>query len=84
MDRMTLLKKVQSYEFAALDLQLYLDTHPDDRKAFEMFKDIVMKAKEAVAEYQDQCGPLTAKASAVYNSFKWIEGPWPWEKEANR
>lgn len=83
MDRMTMMKQVQSYRFAALDLQLYLDTHPNDKKAFEMFKNIVVKAKEVVAEYQDQYGPLTADAAAMYDCYKWIEGPWPWEREAN-
>lgn len=84
MDRQGLLKKVQSYGFAVYDLQLYLDTHPDDKKAFNMFKDLVEKTKEAMAEYQDQYGPLTPHATAMYDTYKWIEGPWPWEKEANK
>lgn len=84
MDRNSLLKQVQSYCFAVTDMQLYLDTHPDDKKAFELFKNLVMKAQELIAEYQDQYGPLSVHATAMCNGFKWIEGPWPWEKEANR
>ena len=29
-EREILLKKISTYEFAALDLQIYLDTHPHD------------------------------------------------------
>lgn len=83
MDKQSLLKKVQMYLFTAYDLQLFLDTHPDDKKAFAMFRDVVMKSKEAIAEYQDQYGPLTANATIMFDTYKWIEGPWPWEKEAN-
>ena len=79
----TLLNKVRSYHFAALDLLLYLDTHPDDKKAFSMFQDVVAKAKQLKKEYQEKCGPLSAFAAAQFEKFEWLDSPWPWEKEAN-
>ena len=34
---------IQAYSFAAYDMLLYLDTHPNDKKAFRLFKDLVSK-----------------------------------------
>ena len=84
MDNQNLLLKVRQYYFAAQDLLLYLDTHPDDKTAFLMYKDIVGKAMELKNEYEKEYGPLSAMASSKYDTFKWLECPWPWEKEANR
>lgn len=84
MDRSELLRKVQSYRFAAYDMLLYLDTHPDDKKAFTLFKELVNKTKQAVKEYQENFGPLTPFAAADNDSFNWLDSPWPWEKEANK
>ena len=33
--REALLKKLSTYQFAALDLQLFLDTHPNDENTIE-------------------------------------------------
>jgi len=83
MDNSSLLNKVRSYHFAALDLLLYLDTHPDDKKAFAMFRDTVAKAKQLKKEYEQNCRPLSAFSAAKFDEFRWLESPWPWEKEAN-
>lgn len=83
MTRQEKLNQVQCYGFAAHDMLLYLDTHPDDKKAFLLFKDLVMKTKVAVKEFEDEFGPLTAFSSANFDSFSWLDSPWPWEKEAN-
>lgn len=83
MDRSSMLNKIRSYCFAAQDLLLYLDTHPNDKKAFAMFQDVVKKAKELKKEYEASCGPLSVFAAADFDEFKWSDSPWPWEKEAN-
>jgi len=82
MDQCTL-KMLQSYKFAAHDMLLYLDTHPNDQKAFNIYKSLVAKANAIMQEYQRKNGPLTAKAAAEFDEFRWLESPWPWEKEAN-
>lgn len=84
MDRKTLLCNLQSYNFAAYDMLLYLDTHPDDKKAFRLFKELVAKTKEIKNEYQEKYGPLSAYATADSDTFNWLDSPWPWEKEANK
>ncbi len=84
MERQNLLKRLQTYNFAAYDMLLYLDTHPNDKKAFAMFKDLVAKTQELKKEYERAYGPLTAYAAAGSDTFDWLESPWPWEKEANQ
>lgn len=77
------LRRLQSYTFAAHDMLLYLDTHPNDKKAFTLFQDLVAKAKIYKQEYERAYGPLTAFNAANFDSFNWLDSPWPWEKEAN-
>ena len=83
MSKTELLKQMQSYRFAAYDMLLYLDTHPQDKKAFTMFKELVEKTKKLRNEYEKNYGPLTPFSTAKFYEFTWLEGPWPWEKEAN-
>ncbi len=83
MEKQNLLLELQKYHFAAYDMLLYLDTHPTDKKAFELFKDFVKKYNSLKADYEKNFGPLCAFSAADRNSFDWLESPWPWEKEAN-
>lgn len=82
MDR-NLLDQIRSYNFAAYDMLLYLDTHPDDKAAFEMFRELTAKTKALKAEYERTNGPLSAFSTGMQSSFNWLDSPWPWEKEAN-
>lgn len=84
MDKQTCLKRLQSYNFAAYDMLLYLDTHPDDKKAFAMFQDLVAKTLELKKEFERAYGPLMAFSAARSDTFDWLDSPWPWEKEANQ
>lgn len=81
--RNDLLKQIQCYNFAAYDMLLYLDTHPGDKKAFELFKDLVSKVKALRCEFEQAYGPLTPFNTASQESFNWLDSPWPWEKEGN-
>ena len=78
-----LLKWLQQYNFAAYDMLLYLDTHPCDKKAFKLYKELVEKTKSLKNEYEEKYGPLTPYSAARFDEFNWLKGPWPWEKEAN-
>ncbi|MBQ7573137.1 MAG: spore coat protein CotJB [Clostridia bacterium] len=78
-----LLKKIQQYEFAAYDMLLYLDTHADDTKAFEMYKDLQKSAMRLKNEYKNNFGPLSTEDLASQEQFNWLCSPWPWEACAN-
>lgn len=77
-DRM--LKEVMALDFMAIELNLYLNTHPYDQKALMIFVSTVQRAKMARENFERMYGPITASAS---NSFPWpwIEDPWPWEAQ---
>lgn len=81
-DREMLLKKISTYQFAALDLQLYLDTHPDDMGAIEKMNMFKSKAAPLIKEYEEKFGPLQ-KGKTEGNNWNWIKAPWPWESEAD-
>ena len=55
-EREALLKKISTYQFAAYDLQLYLDTHPDDsdtlaqvRRYRELLKPLISLTRSSIA-----------------------------------
>ena len=83
MSQNELRKQIQSYCFAAYDMLLYLDTHKDDKKAFQLFRELTKKAEELKEQYHQKYGPLNIKAAADYTEFRWTEEPWPWEKGGN-
>ena len=33
--------------------------------------------------YEKACGPMTMYGNKSQRSWDWVEGPWPWESEAN-
>ncbi len=80
-DRNEMLKKVQSAEFVAYDLMLYLDTHPNCQTALTKFKEAVEKATKYRKEFEAVYGPLTACASSSAAPWQWIQDPWPWNRK---
>ena len=77
--RSEMMKKVMEADFAAYDLQLYLDTHPEDEKALSMYTEMVRRAREAKQAYEAAYGPLSPDAAAGKKEWTWIRSPWPWE-----
>ena len=73
-----LLYQLQSICFAAHDLNLYLDIHPEDKSMLMLFNDYCKQIKDFTKNYEDKYGPLTVGAKD-YNSFEWVSNPWPWE-----
>ena len=64
--------------FAAWDLRLYLDTHPNDAQAIALF-----------AQLCSECGGGNYACRGIracdYEDGIWhyLDGPWPWEPDAN-
>jgi spore coat protein JB len=78
-----MLKEIMALDFMAIELNLYLNTHPYDQKALMIFVNTAQRAKMLRDNYESMYGPLTAAAS---NSFPWpwIESPWPWEADGSK
>lgn len=81
--RSNLLCAIQMYGFYLYDLNLFLDSHPNDKKALAKFNDINRQLKAAVQLYNDKYGPLEANQNMSENNFYWVDDPWPWERGAN-
>ena len=81
--RAQLLRKIQQHYFAMVDACLYLDAHPYCKKALAYFKQQKAAHDGYVAMFEEKFGPLTFKSCVDEDGWKWIQGPWPWESEAN-
>lgn len=65
--------------FALDDVKLFLDTHPNDAEALEYYQMYREIRNEAMREYRDCYGPISAYDVETSNVWTWIDEPWPWE-----
>lgn len=80
MDRERLLKEIMAIDFTLLDLNLYLDTHPMDRRALAIYNENIRISKMLRDRYERMFGPLSPTSVHNVNRWQWVESPWPWEK----
>ena len=73
------LAELQALCFVITELGLYLDTHPDDTEAFELYKEYVALERDGRKRYEATYGPVTQSATADAGSYLWLNNPWPWE-----
>ncbi len=79
-NQMALLKQIMEIGFTAIELNLFLDTHPDNSAAFRDFQETSAKYRQLTEEYQRQYGPLYPDGQYDKTGYwKWTESPWPWE-----
>ena len=75
-----LLEQWQQYNFALIDLNLYLDTNPNDRNALALYGEYLNTKKQLQDKYETKYGPIELSSNSVINgNWKWINSPWPWE-----
>ncbi len=76
-----MLKRMQELGFVAVELNLYLDTHPNDAKALEQYNLIHHEIRQLQMKMDEQCGPSKGFGHSmnVGNTWQWAEQPWPWE-----
>ncbi len=86
MNGFALRKKIDSYDFAIYELVLFLDTHPENGRALSMLAKLRQERAEAIKQYEMSYGTYSPTHSAVKagKRWSWIDGPWPWENEANK
>ena len=77
-DRDILMRKISAYDFAIVELNLYLDTHPKDKEAHRRLEDYESKSLELRQCYEEKYGPIVFRNSPD-NRMKWIKNPWPWD-----
>lgn len=76
-----MLAKIQEMEFIAIELNLYLDTHPCDREALNDYNCAVENSRKLAQKYEAEYGPLYNFGLSINSedSWQWINSPWPWE-----
>lgn len=77
------LVELQALEFVVLELGIYLDTHPDDMEAFQLFQQYAAMEKSAKAAYEKRFGPLMKSTAATEDTYRWLQDPWPWNYQQN-
>lgn len=78
--RMQMLIDIMALEFTAVELNLFLDTHPGERRALDAYNATVEQLDELKREYEARFGPLTnfGYSDSDY-PWRWVEEPWPWQ-----
>ena len=77
------LVELQALEFVVLELGIYLDTHPEDMEAFQLFQQYAAMEKSAKAAYEKRFGPLMKSTAATEDTYRWLQDPWPWNYQQN-
>ena len=76
----SLLEEIQAIDFVIVELNLYLDTHPQDLEAIKQFNEATLKSMELKQHFEQQFGPLMnfGRSFSGY-PWSWNETPWPWQ-----
>lgn len=79
-EQRAMLMDIMQLEFTAVDLQLFLDTHPDDQRALSDFRATSQALMQAKMSYESKYGPLLSYGFGMSpNTWRWVDEPWPWE-----
>ncbi len=78
--REEMLKNIQELTFAAVELNLYLDNHPENKKALCDYNMFTEKLMELTKAYEMRYGVLAnfGHCPSQY-PWTWVNEPWPWE-----
>ena len=74
----TPLTELQAICFAAHELELYLDTHRNDKEAFTMYQTFLALSREAKERYVRLYGPISTTDMLGMDCFSWTDDNWPW------
>ena len=84
LSRERLMRNVQEESFAVDEARLYLDTHPNNKKAQMFFDRHNQARKKAMDMYEQQYGALlTDNLQAEKDGWTWINQPFPWDRGEN-
>ncbi len=76
-----MLKKISAVDFSIHEINLYLDSHPENIKATELLKAYRKERSNLINDYEQKYGDYVTRVGDVKAEvpWSWIEGPWPWE-----
>ncbi|GAA5415396.1 hypothetical protein Pryu01_00420 [Paraliobacillus ryukyuensis] len=75
-----LLEQIQAIDFVLVELNLYLDTHPNDAESIQQFNQCSYESRKLKKQFEKQFGPLMHFGYSYSNyPWDWIDVPWPWQ-----
>jgi spore coat protein JB len=80
-NRERMLREVMAADFTLIDLNLYLNTHPDDCRTVQLYNSCAQRARLIRENYERLYGPLSLFATCIKCPWQWIENPWPWHRQ---
>lgn len=81
--REKVLEKLMEVTFAIIDYNLYLDVNPEDKDILDLYNSKCKELETLKEEYEKVYGPLCMMKGG-YDTYKWINSPWPWDKEDSK
>lgn len=72
-----LLNKISEIQFVCVELNLYIDTHPDDEAAKADFLCYAKKLRELLDKYNECYGPLMNFGHSPSDMCCYVCGAWP-------
>ena len=76
-----LMNKIRQADFAMQETVLFLDTHPNCRRALRYYEEVRKKSMYYRAEYEKNFGPVTICGNENTDKWMWVKTPWPWQAE---
>ena len=76
--------ELQVLGFAIQELALYLDTHPEDEEALELYRSYQQIYHKCMMEYNENQRPINHAMPHNGKGYTWLDDPWPWEYAANK
>ena len=80
----TPLSEVQVLAFAVQELALYLDTHPEDTEALELYRQYQQLYQKVSQAYEREKRPLNHAAPGQGDTYAWLDDPWPWDEGGHK
>ncbi|WP_301539630.1 spore coat protein CotJB [Paenibacillus sp. NEAU-GSW1] len=75
-----LLHELQAVDFVLVELNLYLDTHPNDFNAIQQYNHCAQVRQQLAHQYEMRYGPLNNFGHSFSGApWQWNDTPWPWQ-----
>lgn len=85
LSKQDLIKKIQELSFCAVELNLFLDTHPTNTQALQDYSYVLKELQQLKQIYNQNYGPLMnfGEAYVSGNFWQWVaeDEKWPWENQ---
>lgn len=79
MTQCELKRRIDEVQFVCVELNLYLDTHPDDDAAQKDYMSYSRELSELIRTYEETYEPLLNFGHSDSEAGSWVYSKWPWE-----